>query len=173
LDRSLTHRRHLGALRKKLTSRVALLLLLADSGCGVGATTLRTVILQQQEYCAPLRYRSAHTRITDPAINDTLRIVTRCLRLTPADNLHIFAGFQPAKLRRKGTTFSLTRRAMDLGHLLHSALTCPPSGNAHHLKRTHSFVPAAQQLISSRDKIRSAAFWEDRRWNVEWLGNTT
>ena len=44
---------------------------------------------------------------------------------------------------------SLARRAMDHGHLLHLALTCPPSGNARHLKSRHQLLPAAQQLISS------------------------
>jgi len=45
LDRSLTYRRHLESLRKKLPSRVALLRRLAGSGWVAGATTLRTVTL--------------------------------------------------------------------------------------------------------------------------------
>jgi len=82
LDRSLTYRRHLETLRKKLTSRVALLRRLAGSGWGAGATTLRTATLvlvhSTAEYCVPVwcRWcRSAHTRLIDPAINDALRIV--------------------------------------------------------------------------------------------------
>jgi len=78
------------------------------------------------------------------AITDALRIVTGCLRPTPADNLPILAGIQSAEFRRRGTTLSLARRAMEPGHLLHSVLTCPPNGNALHLKSTHPFVPAAQ-----------------------------
>jgi len=50
----------------------------------------------------------------DPAINDALRIVTGCLRPTPADNLPILAGIQPTELRRDGATLSLARRAMGL-----------------------------------------------------------
>ena len=42
LDRSLTYRRHLESLRKKLTSRVALMRRLVGSGWGAGARTLRT-----------------------------------------------------------------------------------------------------------------------------------
>ena len=45
LDRSLTYRRHLESLCKKLTSRGALLRRLAGSGWGAGATALRTVTL--------------------------------------------------------------------------------------------------------------------------------
>jgi len=80
LDRVLTYRRHLESLRKKLTSRVALLRRLAGSGWGAGATTLRTATLAlvhaTAEYCAPVWCRSAHTLIIDPTTNDALRIVT-------------------------------------------------------------------------------------------------
>jgi len=40
LDRSLTYRRHLESLRKKLTSRIALMRRLSGSGWDAGATTL-------------------------------------------------------------------------------------------------------------------------------------
>jgi len=71
-------------------------------------------------YCAPGWCRSAHTHLTDPVINDALRSVTGCMRPTPADNLPILAGIQPAELRRKGATLSVTRRAMEPGYLLQS-----------------------------------------------------
>ena len=45
LDRSLTFRHHLMALRKKLSSRVTLLRRLVGSGWGAGAKTLRIVTL--------------------------------------------------------------------------------------------------------------------------------
>ena len=47
-------------------------------------------------------------RLIDPGINDALRIVTGCLRPTPAD-----AGIRPAELRRNGATLYLARRAME------------------------------------------------------------
>ena len=81
---------------------------------------------------------------------------------------------RPAEHRLKGATLSPACRAMEHGHLLHSALTCPVSGYARHLKSRHPFVPAAQQLISSSDdNNRRAALWADHRWNAEWLENTT
>ena len=129
---------------------------------GAGATTLRTATLalvhSTAEYCAPAWYGSAHTRLIDPAINDALRIVAGCLRLTPADNLPKLAGIQPAEFRRNGATLSLGRRAMEPGHLLHSELTCPSSADARRLKSRHPFVRAAQHLISSSDNnnIRTA-----------------
>jgi len=106
LDKSLTYCRQLESLRKKLTPHVALLRQLAGSGWGAGATTLQTATLALvhsiAEYCAPVWCRSANTRLIDPTINDALRIVTGCLRPTPADNLPILAEIQPAELRRNG-----------------------------------------------------------------------
>jgi len=152
LDRSLTYRRHPESLRKKLTS---LLMRLAGSGWGAGATTLRTATLalvhSTAEYCAPIWYRSAHTRLIDPAVNDALRIVTGCLRPTPANNFPIRAGIQPAELRRSGATLSLAYHATEPGHLLDSAPTRPSSADARRLKSRHPFVPAAQHVISLSD----------------------
>ena len=100
LDRSLTFRHHLETLRKKLTTRVALLRRLARSGWGAGAKTLRiaalSLVYSTAEYCAPAWCRSAHTRLIDSVLNDALRIVTGCLRPTPTDYLPILAGIQSA-----------------------------------------------------------------------------
>ena len=66
LDRSLTYRRHLESLRKKLTSRVALLRQLAGSGWGAGATTLQIATLalvhSTTEYCDPVLIPASSTR---------------------------------------------------------------------------------------------------------------
>ena len=98
------------------------------------------------------------SNLIEPAINDALRIVTGCLRPTPVDNLPILTGIRPAELRLSGATLSLARRAMKVGHLLLSALTCPPSAKARGLVSRHAFVPAAQQLISIsvNNNIRAA-----------------
>jgi len=103
----------------------------------------------------------------------TLRIVSGCLRLTPADNLPILAGIQPAELRRNGATLPLARRGMEPRHLLHSALTRPSSTNAWRLKSRHPFVPAAQQLISLSDNNMYAAIWADHQWDAVWANNPT
>ena len=133
----------------------------AGSGWGAGVTTLRTATLalvhSTAEYCAPVWCCSAHARLIDPTINDALRIVTGCLHPTPADNLPILAGIQPAELRRTGATLSLGRRAMEPGHLLHSALTRPSSAVARRLKSRHPFVPAIQQLLLVQMDMASTA----------------
>ena len=117
------------------------------------ATTLRIATLalvhSTAECCAPVWCRRAHIRLIDPAINDALRIVTGCLRPTPADNLPTLAGMQPTELRRIGATQSLARRAMESGHLLHSALTRLSSANARRLISRHPFVQYLPHNISS------------------------
>jgi len=110
-------------------------------------TATLALVHSTAEYCAPVWCRSAHTSLIDPTINDALRIVTGCLHLTPADNLPILAGIQPAVLRCRGATLSLGRRAMEPGHLLHSALTRPSGAAARHLKSGHPFIPAAHQFF--------------------------
>ena len=177
LDRSLTYRRHLESLRKKLSTRVALLRRLAGSGWGAGAKTLRTATLalvhSTAEYCAPVWCRSSHTRHIDTAINDALRTVTGCLRPTPTDYLPILAGIQPAELRRKGATISLARRALDPDHLLHETFQRPSSGEQR-LKSRRPFVPAAQQLLKNVEDLGlSAAHWTNHMWNTEWQNNTS
>ena len=103
LDRSLTFRHHLVALHKKLSLPVTLLRRLVDLGWGAGAKTLRiatlSLVYSAAEYCAPVWCRSAHTRLIDSVLNDTLHMVTRCLCPTPTDQLPILSGIQPAEFR--------------------------------------------------------------------------
>jgi len=177
LVRSFTYRRHLESLRKKLTSGIALLRRLAGSGWGAGAITLRTATLalvhSTAGYCAPVWCRSAHTRLTDHAIDEVLRIVTICLRPAPEDNLSILAGIQPVEFRHNGATLSLARCAMDPRHLLQSALTCPLSTNARRLKSRHPFVPAAQLISLSDNNNIPTVHWANHPWNAECADNPT
>ena len=168
LDRSLTYRRHLESLHKKLTSRVSLLRRLAGSCWCAGATTVRiatiALVHSTSGYCSPVWCHSAHTGLIEPTINDAFRIVTGCLRPTQADNLSILAGIQPAELRRSGATLSLARLAMEPEHLLHLTLTRPASTDARRLKSRHPYVPSAQQLISlSYNNNIQAAHWSDNQ----------
>ena len=178
LDRSLTFRRHLESLRKKLTTRVGLLRRLAGSGWGAGATTLRTAALalvhSAAEYCAPVWCRSAHTRLIDKPINDALRIVTGCLRPTPIDNLFVLAGILPTELRRKKAVLSLARRAQGPESILHERLLSLPYGGNRQLKSRHPFVPAALKLLDEFSKSdTSVACWAESIWNTEWQDSTS
>ena len=69
LDKSLTFCHHLVAMHKKLSPRISLLKRLIGSEWGADAKTLSTAALSlvylTAEYCAPVRCRSAHTRLID------------------------------------------------------------------------------------------------------------
>ena len=146
---------------------------------GAAATTLRTATLtlvySAVEYrCAPTWCQSARTHLIYLIINDAWRIMTGCLSPTPTDNLPTLAGIQAVVLRRKETTLSLARRAMEPRHLLHSALTSPITGDARQLRSRQPFIRAEQKFISSSDDDNtSSSLWADHRWNAEWLDNTT
>ena len=147
---SCAKRHHLEALRKKLTTRVALLRRLAGSGWGAGAKTLRiaalSLIYSIAEYCAPVWCRSAH--LVDSVLNDALHIVPGCLRPTPTDCLPVLAGIQSAELRRLGATFSLAYRgSLDPDHILYELLAGPPDAHRERLKSRHPFVSAARRLL--------------------------
>ena len=111
LDKSLTFHHHLVALRKKLSSRVTLLRRLVGSGWDAGAKALRIAALSlvylTAEYCTPVWCSSAHTRLIDSVLNNALRIVTGCLRLTLMNRLSILSGIQPAELHRLEEKLSL------------------------------------------------------------------
>ena len=72
LDRLLTFRHHLVALRKKLSSRVTLLRRLVCSGWCARAKTLRiatlSLVYSTAEYCAPVWCRSVHIRLIDSVL---------------------------------------------------------------------------------------------------------
>ena len=134
---------------QKLSSRVTLLRRLVGSGWGAGAKTLRTAALSlvytTAEYCAPVWCRSAHTRLIDSALNDALRIVTGCLRLTPTNHLPVLSGIQPAELRRIPTTLSLAHRgSLDPGHILYGPLSGSSDTRQERPRSRRPFAPAAQ-----------------------------
>ena len=174
LDRSLTFRHHLVALRKKLSSRVTLLRRLVGSGWSAGAKTLRiatlSLVYSTAEYCAPVWCRSAHTRLIDSVLNDALHIVTGCLRPTPTDHLPVLSGIQPAELRRLGATLSLAYRgSLDPDHTLYGLL----SGSSDTRQRSRRpFVPASRNLLNNLARLGiRASEWTNHKWKTEYCEN--
>ena len=158
LDRSLTFRNHFKALRKKLSTRVALLRRLAGSGWGADATTFRIsalfLVYFTTEHCAPVWCRSTHTCLIDSILDDALRMVTGCLHPTPTEDLPALTGIQPAKLRRLGATLSLENRAIhDPDHVLHGQLVGQQNAHLGRFRPRHPFVPAAWKLLGSLSKL--------------------
>ena len=169
LDRPLTFRHHLVALRKKLSSRVTLLRRLVGSGWGTGAKTLRiatlSLVSSTAEYSALVWRRSAHTRLIDSVLNDALRIVTECLRPTPTDHLPVLSGIQPAELRRMGATLSLTHRgSLDTGHIFCGFLSGFLDTRQVRLRSKCPFVPAARNLLDNLARLGiRASEWKNHK----------
>ena len=146
LDRSLTFRDHLVALRKKLSSRVTLLRRLVGTGWGAGAKTLRIATLSlvhsAAEYCAPVWCRSAH-------------IHTRLIeRPTPTDHLPVLSGIQPSELFRMGAILFLAHRgSLDPDHILHGLLSGSSDTCQVRLRSKRPFVPASRNLLDNLARL--------------------
>ena len=179
LDRLLTFRHHLVALRKKLFSRVTLLRQLVGLGWGAGAKTLRiatlSLVYSAAEYCAPVWCRSANTRLIDSVLNDALRIVTGCLRPTPTDHLLVLSGIQPAELCRMGATLSLAYRgSLDPDHILHDLLSGSSDTCQVRLRSRRPFVPGARNLLENLARLAiRASEWTNHKWKTEYCENAS
>ena len=179
LDRSLTFRHHLVALRKKLSLRFTLLRRLVGSGLGVGAKTLSiatlSLVYSAAEYCAPVWCRSAHTCLIDSVLNNALRIVTGCLRPTPTDHLPILSGIQPAELRRMGATLSLAHRgSIDPNHILYGLLSGSSDTGQVRLRSRCPFVPGARNLFNNFAQLGiRASEWTNHKWKTEYCENVS
>ena len=145
-----------------------------NSGWGAGAKTLRiatlSLVYSTAEYC-----RSAHTRLIDSVLNDTLRIVTGCLRLTPTDPLPVLSGIQPAELRRLGATLSLAYRgSLDPNHILYGLLSGSSDTGQVRLRSRRPFVPAARNLLDNLARLDiRASEWTNNKWNAEYCENAS
>ena len=175
LDRSLTFRHNLEALRKKLSTRVALLRRLAGSGWCAGANTLRisalSLVYSTAEYCAPVWCGSTHTQLIDSILNDALCIVTGCLRPTPTEDLSVLAGIQPAELRRLGATIFLANCAIhDPDRVQHAQLVGQQDAHQGRLRSRCPFVPAAWKLLDSLFEMNiRVKQWTKHKWSVDYL----
>ena len=162
------------ALRKKLSSCVTLLRRLVGLGWSAGAKTLRiatsSLIYSTAEYCAPVWCHSAHTRLIDSVLNDTLRIVTGCLRPTPTDHLPVLSGIQPAEFHQMGATLSLAYRgSLDPDHILHGLLSGSSDTRQVRLRSRRPFVPGARNLLNNLAKLGiRASEWTNHKWKTEY-----
>jgi len=170
LDRQLTFQQHLSALSAKIASRNCLIRRLAGCKWGANAITLRTsalaLVFSTAEYVAPVWSSSHHSSKVDVAINETLRIVTGCLRPTKVDLLPVLSGIMPADLRRLEAARTLTLRATtDEAHLLHSRMDCLQCPPKRRLKSRRPFTALATQLSDSH-------FNAMETWRLRWEGIT-
>ena len=178
LDRSLTFRHHLVALRKKLSSRITLLRRLVSSGWGAGAKTLRIATLflvySTAEYYAPVWCRSAYTRHRQ-CLERRLAHSHWSLHPTPTDHLSVLSGIQPAELRRMGATLSLAHRgSLDPNHTLYGLLSGSSDTRQVRLRSRCPFVPGARNLLDNLARLGiRASEWTNHKWKTKYCENAS
>ena len=153
LGRQLTYCQHLEGLRSKISARNNLLRCLAGTSWVAKTLTLRTsalaVVYSAAEYSTPAWCRSKHTRKLDVVLNDTMRIITRCLKPTPIEYLPVLAGIPPPHLRREELTHKFANKVVAAEHHpLHSRiLNC--SLPRQRLPSRQPFIRHAKSLVGS------------------------
>ena len=166
-------------MRRKLFSRVTLLRRFVSSEWGAGAKTLRiatlSLVYSTVEYNAPVWCRSVHTCFMDSVLNDTLPIVTGCLRPTPTDHLPVLSGIQPTEFRRMGATLSLAYcGSLDPNHILHGLLSGSSDTRQVRVRSRRPFMPATRNLLDNLARLGIRAFeWTNHKWKTEFCENTS
>ena len=150
-----------------------------SSGWGAGAKTLciatLSLVYSTAEYCVPIWYRNAHTRLINSVLKNALCIVTGCLRPTPTDHPPVLSGIQPAELCRLGATLSLAYcGSLDPDHILYGLLSGSSDTRQVRLRSRHPFVPAAWNLLDNlaRHGI-CASEWTNHKWKAGYCENAS
>ena len=115
------------------------------------------------------------TRLIDSVLNDALRIITGCLRITPMEHLHVLSGIQPAELRRLGTTLSLAHfGSLDPDHILYGPLSGSSDTRQVRLRSRRPFVSASRNRLHNlaRIGIRTSE-WINHKWKTEYCENAS
>ena len=113
-----------------MNARNGLLRCLAGSSWAAYTSTLRTgtlaLVYSAAEFASPAWCRSSHTRKLNVALNDTMRIITGCMRPTKTTFLPVLAGITPPDIRREARVANLTVTAKNNSdHLLPHKVTAP------------------------------------------------
>lgn len=165
LDRSLTFRQHLFNVAAKVKTRNNIIQKLAGTSWGCSAQTLRSTALALSysvaEYCCPAWMNSVHSRKIDVQLNQTMRLITGCIRSTQTAWLPVLSNIQPPALRRSDALLKTWRNIHKNPQLpVHSDILI-----AEHQRLKSRKPPwrTAQHLEASNFNINEAwkSQWED------------
>ena len=108
LNRTLSYKVHIIKIKAKINARNNIICKLANSRWGANPSTLRTSALglcySVAEYACPIWQHSQHAKKLGPALNNSCRLITGCLKPTKVDFLYTLAGIAPLDIRRKVAT---------------------------------------------------------------------
>ncbi|KAI5734624.1 hypothetical protein M8J77_008853 [Diaphorina citri] len=108
------------------------------------------------EHAAPVEKNSAHSKQVVVAFNDTIRIVTGCLKPTPVQKIYPIVGIAPPKIRRQvAAEIERSKQSTDHRHPLYNHH--PPPAR---LKSRSSFLKSTVKLNSS-PSTRRLDLWKE------------
>jgi hypothetical protein len=165
LDRTLSFKQHCLNTKAKVSTRNNIIRKLTNYTWGAQPTTLRTsamaLCISAAEYASPVWDSSSHAKQVDVAVNDTVRIVTGCLKPTPVEKIYPIAGIAPPKIRREvSAEAERAKQESDPRH--------PLFGYAQvnrRLKSRHSFMARTRALQQPKEESRL------NRWRNELNGS--
>ena len=171
LDRSLTYKEHLRKTTEKVRSRSNLLRRLASNRWGASFDVLQTSALSlcysAAEYCAPAWSASSHVPQLDAALNDSMRLITGCIRSTSSHILPILSGIPPPETRREGLLLKVYNKAFNTPtHLLHNIALAHRQA----AQRLPSRNPLSSRMIAIAHKANDVPpdQWIAKTWLNQW-----
>ncbi|CAG7727135.1 unnamed protein product [Allacma fusca] len=156
LDRTLTYKRHCENTKMKVEARNNLLRKLVSTRWGAKPKTLRTTAMalcySTAEYGCAAWGRSAHVKKIDVALNNTMRIVSGCLRPTSVKHLPRICGIAPPGIRRcVAADVERTKKEQDPRHVMFNQKEVTPR-----LKSRRSFMKETHEMkvdpVEEREK---------------------
>jgi len=158
LDRTIYYKEHATKLKAKVNTRINnIISKLANLKFGANATTVRTMALSLCYYAAkyayPLLERSSYAHKINPALNNTCRCITECLKAPDVNKLYILTGIAPPDIRRRVHSQAKRRRQVtDQRHQMYGNQPAPCR-----MKSRHSFMsdvlPLSQLPESERMEL--------------------
>lgn len=105
MDRTLCFKKHLENTAAKINTRNNIIHKLCGTTWGANATTLRTsalsLVYSVAEYCSPVWLNSCHVKKVDTKLNETMRIISGCIKSTPIPWLPVLSHIAPPHIRRQ------------------------------------------------------------------------
>lgn len=160
LDRTLSFKQHCADTRKKVSTRNNIIRKLTGTSWGADPSVLRTsslaLSISAAEYAAPVWKNSVHAKQVDVAVNESVRIITGCMKPTPLDKIYSIAGIAPPKIRRQvSADIEKTKQAQDPRHMLYGHQT-----HFRRLKSRRSFIATSRELHVPPE-TRRVELWEE------------
>ena len=108
----MTYRKHLQKTAAKATARCNLLKTLPAVNWGADFNTLRisavSLCYSVAEYCSPVWSGSVHCTKLDVSLNECMRLINGCIKLTPMEILPILSSIEPSDLCREKQLLNFT-----------------------------------------------------------------